>query len=105
MQRWTVAFVYSLKCHLRERGDLQSHLKGVLRPKEMAALMASSHKPIYCLQSLSAGIRGSGTHPYIQGIMDQNLTAMEDVVGGCERLLRTSIPLAYTRHTTRFLVS
>jgi predicted membrane chloride channel (bestrophin family) len=29
--------------------------------------------------------------------MDENLTLFADVVGGCERLLKTPIPLAYTR--------
>lgn len=104
MQRWTVAFVYSLKCHLRERGNLHGYLKNVLRPNELAELLASTHKPIYTLQALAAGIAGSGTNPYLKGVMDANLTAMEDVVGGCERLLRTPIPLSYTRHTVRFMV-
>ncbi|KIY95166.1 hypothetical protein MNEG_12797 [Monoraphidium neglectum] len=36
--------------------------------------------------------------------MDGNLTAFEDILGTCERLLRTPIPLSYTRHTSRFLV-
>ena len=36
--------------------------------------------------------------------MDENLTALEDMVGGCERILRTPIPLSYTRHTSRFMV-
>jgi predicted membrane chloride channel (bestrophin family) len=26
------------------------------------------------------------------------------VTGGCERILRTPIPLSYTRHTSRFLI-
>lgn len=29
--------------------------------------------------------------------MDQNLTQFEDVLGGCERILKTPIPLSYTR--------
>ena len=33
-----------------------------------------------------------------------NLTALEDVVGTCERILRTPIPLSYTRHTSRFMI-
>lgn len=105
MQRWTVAFVYSLKCHLREKDGLEAYVKDVLLPEELSELMASQHKPLYALQCLTAGINGSGANTYIKGIMDQNLTAMEDVVGGCERLLRTPLPLSYTRHTTRFLVS
>jgi predicted membrane chloride channel (bestrophin family) len=29
---------------------------------------------------------------------------LQDVMGGCERIFRTLIPLSYTRHTSRFLV-
>ena len=35
--------------------------------------------------------------------MDENLTVFADVTGGCERILRTPIPLSTTRHTARFL--
>ena len=30
-------------------------------------------------------------------------TFFEDAMGSCERILRTPIPLSYTRHTSRFL--
>lgn len=33
-----------------------------------------------------------------------NLTELHDLLGACERILRTPIPVAYTRHTTRFLI-
>ena len=36
--------------------------------------------------------------------MQQNITTFEDILGGCERLLRTPIPVSYTRHTSRFLL-
>lgn len=29
--------------------------------------------------------------------MDENITQFEDMLGTCERILRTPIPLAYTR--------
>lgn len=33
--------------------------------------------------------------------MDENLTAFADCLGGCERILRTPIPLSYTRRVQR----
>lgn len=36
--------------------------------------------------------------------MDMNLTAFEDVLGGCERIYKTPIPVSYTRLTSRFLI-
>lgn len=35
--------------------------------------------------------------------IDENVRYFEDVVGACERIFRTPIPVAYTRHTSRFL--
>ncbi|PRW56885.1 UPF0187 chloroplastic [Chlorella sorokiniana] len=48
-----------------------------------------------CLPSPAVGM---------QLAMDGNLTALEDALGTCERILRTPIPLGYTRHTSRFLM-
>ena len=105
MQRWTTAFVRSLKVHLREgRGDLANELKDILRPEELSALLKAPHKPIFAMQVLGETIRATKMDPVMKGMMDNNLTAYEDAVGGCERILRTPLPLTYTRHTTRFLV-
>mmetsp|Transcript_47021 Transcript_47021/g.89766 ORF Transcript_47021/g.89766 Transcript_47021/m.89766 type:complete len:124 (+) Transcript_47021:59-430(+) len=35
--------------------------------------------------------------------MDENITTFSDILGACERILKTPIPLSYTRHTSRFL--
>ena len=105
MQRWTTAFVRSLKVHLREgRGDLANELKDILRPEELGALLKAPHRPIFAMQVLGETIRATKMDPVMKGMMDNNLTAYEDAVGGCERILRTPLPLTYTRHTTRFLV-
>ena len=36
--------------------------------------------------------------------LQRELTVFEDILGGCERLLRTPIPVSYTRHSTRMIV-
>ena len=36
--------------------------------------------------------------------MHANLTTFHDILGSCERILRTPIPVAYTRHTSRFVI-
>jgi len=33
--------------------------------------------------------------------LSDELTKLHDILGGCERILRTPIPVAYTRHTSR----
>lgn len=40
----------SLMCHLRPGEDLEKELTGKLKPEELAALLASAHKPNYTCQ-------------------------------------------------------
>jgi predicted membrane chloride channel (bestrophin family) len=42
-------------------------------------------------------VRDARMPPGPQLAMDANITAFEDVLGTCERILRTPIPLSYTR--------
>lgn len=41
---------YSMMCSLREDGDEGAELGGVLPPQELGALLAATHRPLYCLQ-------------------------------------------------------
>lgn len=59
---------------------------------------------LLCLQVLSHIIEGAGITEFQKLQMQENITTFEDILGGCERLLRTPIPVSYTRHTSRFLI-
>ena len=59
---------------------------------------------LLCLQVMSHIIEGVGINDFQRLQMQQNITTFEDILGGCERLLRTPIPVSYTRHTSRFLL-
>eukprot|EP00873_Tetraselmis_striata_P029777 jgi/Tetstr1/450041/TSEL_037088.t1 len=105
LQRWSIAFAFALKCHIRGRPDLVAEFTSpVLKPEEVTALTNAVHMPLYALQVMSEVIRTSDAHPYYKALMDANLTVFNDTLGACERLLRTPIPLAYTRHTARALI-
>jgi predicted membrane chloride channel (bestrophin family) len=99
-------------CHLREGESLAAELKDVLLPDELEGLLGASNRPNYCCQVLTEVVREaqlpsaspSNTTDSTAAVpagaayrMDENLTVFEDVLGGCERLLKTPIPLAYTR--------
>ncbi|KAL4421269.1 hypothetical protein ABPG75_010560 [Micractinium tetrahymenae] len=116
--RWVVAYSRSLMCHLRPGEDLEGELTGKLKPEELKALLASAHKPNYTVQVLTSIIKaaqlpGEPISNYNSTAnvkasaafrMDENLTCFADVTGGCERILRTPVPLMYTRHNSRFLM-
>ncbi|KAL4435491.1 hypothetical protein ABPG77_006253 [Micractinium sp. CCAP 211/92] len=116
--RWTIAYSRSLMCHLRPGENLEAELKDTLPPHELKALLASTHRPNYVVQVLTAILKEAqlptaapnnrdSTAVVPAGAayrMDENLTVFADVTGGCERILRTPIPLSYTRHTSRFMM-
>jgi putative membrane protein len=91
-------------CHLRKDDDYTEVLKDILLPHELDSILMATHRPNYALQVLSEIVKEAncGTAPTMR--MDDNLTAFEDCLGGCERILKTPIPLSYTRHTSRFLM-
>jgi ion channel-forming bestrophin family protein len=53
---------------------------------------------------MSEVITAMHVHPQLTVDMMGNLTTFHDILGGCERLIRTPIPLHYTRFTSRFLL-
>lgn len=72
-------------------------LQDVLRPDELEALNTAQHKPNYVLQVLSEINESSAIVSASRFRMDQNFTFMADALGACERILKTPIPLSYTR--------
>ncbi|GAB4818998.1 hypothetical protein N2152v2_006044 [Parachlorella kessleri] len=103
--RWVPAFSKALMCHLRPGEDAAKELAGVgLLPHEVEACLKSTHRPNYVMQVLASIIRSSQVPIAAALAMEANITAYEDCLGGCERILRTPIPLFYTRHTSRFLM-
>uniref|UniRef100_A0A7S1NT81 Bestrophin homolog n=1 Tax=Eutreptiella gymnastica TaxID=73025 RepID=A0A7S1NT81_9EUGL len=111
MMRYVQAWPYSLKCHLRggpggceDDDNLKETLAGILTPDEITLLLQSSHRPMHIMQCMTE-IGREGNLPIPAQInLDQNIAAFSDVVGGCERILRTPIPLSYKRMTDRFLM-
>uniref|UniRef100_A0A7S1J5T4 Bestrophin homolog n=1 Tax=Eutreptiella gymnastica TaxID=73025 RepID=A0A7S1J5T4_9EUGL len=111
MCRYMQSWPYVLKCHLRggpggcENDDnIREDLAGILTPAEIELLIKSGHRPMHVLQCMTE-IGREGNLPIPAQInLDQSLAAFSDVVGGCERILRTPIPLSYSRMTARFLM-
>ena len=102
--RWTPAFARALLCHLRKDGDFRAELSKTLLPHEVDQVLLATHRPNYVLQVLSEIVKEAraGAAPTMR--MDDNITTFEDCLGGCERILKTPVPLSYTRHTSRFLM-
>jgi predicted membrane chloride channel (bestrophin family) len=104
VNRWMIALPRSMMVHLREDGDLEAELKDILTEPELRALLAAQHRPNYVMSVISTAIEEAQVPDAARVRMDENVTSFADDVGKCERILKTPIPLTYTRHTSRFLV-
>jgi len=103
MCRWVVAYARSLKCQLQENSALELELRGILSGEEIKQVMASHHAPSFALAVLTELAARAPLLDAHRIRLDENLTFFEDAVGACERLLKTPIPISYTRHTSRFM--
>lgn len=56
------------------------------------------------IQVLSELVQAADVSTNQEWQLHANLTELHDLLGACERILRTPIPIAYTRHTSRFLI-
>ncbi|PSC67432.1 UPF0187 chloroplastic [Micractinium conductrix] len=115
--RWVVAYSRSLMCHLRAGENLERELLGKLPESELRALLTATHRPNFTNQVIAqilkrADLPGAEVKPWDSTAnvkasafvrMDEHLTVFADVTGGCERILRTPVPLMYSRHTSRML--
>ena len=80
-----------------------AELAALLSEREATALAAAQHRPLFCLQMLTQLVASASSDGAARRSCDEDLRALEDAVGGCERLLRTPLPLSYTKLTSRFL--
>ncbi|CAL5220646.1 g2691 [Coccomyxa viridis] len=104
VQRWAIAFVWCAMDHVREDCDLEPHLQRTLLPNEKEALMAAEHRPNFILRIMTEVVWQADLMEGQCMRLDETLSFFEEQIGTCERLLKTPIPLSYTRHTSRFLV-
>jgi putative membrane protein len=99
---------YRLVAQTLQKTDDLAALGPLLTDDERAALAARTHRAPIALSWISAALRaeadgGRLTEPRLQ-LLDGNLTALADALGGCERILKTPIPFAYAQHIKVFVV-
>jgi putative membrane protein len=109
--RYLQAFFFSLKVHLRsgpggfeDDSNLIQDLTPILKPQELDLALKATNRPAHMMHSMTLVAKSAGLDGAALLCLDQNLTVLADVLGGCERIRGTPIPLSYTRMTTRFLI-
>jgi putative membrane protein len=94
----TIAYTYALKHQLRNT-DPADDLKRLLPDAQCKQLESIRFKPILILRYLAEWVDAAEKKGKIDTItkmgIDQNIDKLSDIVGGCERIANTPIPLPY----------
>ncbi|MEW5307704.1 MAG: hypothetical protein WDW36_010082 [Sanguina aurantia] len=102
--RWTIASMYVLKAHIRKGGDKLEELQDDLPPNELAYLASWNNGPLGVAHVWTWIVQESGMHPQLQAAVQLQVSEYVLNAAGCERILKTPMPVAFTRLTSRFLM-
>lgn len=94
-----IAYVHSFRHHLRKSVSF-IELESLLSSDEVKALRHSKNVPLAINKLLGDAIqeawRRGWIHDYQLPLMEEKLSLLLDIQGGCERIKSTPIPYAYT---------
>ena len=94
------AYVHALRLHLRDEKEGYADLKRLLPDDDLEALAKSSNPPIAMLHTLGERMakawQQGKLNEYHMSVLEQSLTNLTDIQGGCERIKATPIPFSYT---------
>jgi ion channel-forming bestrophin family protein len=101
------AFAIALKLHLRSQ-SVNAEVEANLSAEQFEQLKTTNHPPLeigfWISSYLQAQTKQEKLDRYQLNDMIQLLNQMIDVVGICERILKTPIPLAYSIHLKQLLM-
>ncbi|HEY9885491.1 MAG TPA: bestrophin family ion channel [Thermosynechococcaceae cyanobacterium] len=105
--RMLVAFCVATKLHLRQE-SLNDELSKLLPPAKYQILKTMNHPPLeiafWIGDYLQQEHDRSHLNSYQLGAMHKLLDTMVDMLGACERILKTPMPLAYAIHLKQLLL-
>jgi putative membrane protein len=103
-----VAFAIAVKLHLREERPCDRELADLLSPEQFDKLQGMNNPPLevaFWIADYFQTQHDQGKiSTYELTAMTERLDDMVNVLGGCERILKTPIPLAYSIHLKQLLL-
>ncbi|MBA2542344.1 MAG: hypothetical protein H0V17_22065 [Deltaproteobacteria bacterium] len=103
---WMVAFAWATRARLIEQKGVGTGCKLPIDQQDKA--LAAGHPPTYCASQLARILLDARQRGVITDIqhqmLDADVQALVDHLGGCERILSTPLPFAYAVHLRRALV-
>jgi len=106
MVKWTVAFSFAAKESLRNQNNFDN-LADILTEQELEALSSALHKPLFIANKIASLLQQARLSHQIDGfafaMMEKQRILLIDYIGGCERILKTPMPLVYAIKVRRFI--
>lgn len=97
--RRVIAFVYSLRHHLRDT-DATQDIGSFLPERDLEAVRESSHRPLGLLQQLGGDVALARDNDWLPSLnvlaIETQLAELSNILGACERIKNTPIPFTYT---------
>jgi putative membrane protein len=105
--RLLVAFAVATKLHLRSE-PVNAELEELMSSKQYLKLKTMNHPPLEIAFWIGDYIQQQSDrqtlNPYHLPLLRELLNNLVDNLGGCERILKTPIPLAYAIHLKQLLL-
>jgi ion channel-forming bestrophin family protein len=106
IREWTVAWAWATRGHLVEERTLGPATK--LSSDDQARALAAGHIPVFIASELTTIIADARRRNVLgdiqQQMLDADVQALIDQLGGCERIDQTPLPYAYAVHLRRALL-
>jgi len=105
--KWVIVFPYSVKESLRSEKNF-TELEALLTEEEMSALQSAQHMPIFVSGKIAALLEQAlfrqGINKFAFNEIEKHRAGLIDHAGGCERIIKTPMPLVYAIKTRRFIL-
>ena len=104
-QRYRFILTHKSVEYMSTTGSKALLLQLILLPTEVQWVLQCEHGPNACTLMLSSLAKKLDLPLFRSIEVDQNITRLIDIYGGCERIMKTPVPLSYTRYTCMSVVS
>jgi ion channel-forming bestrophin family protein len=107
MTKWIVAFSFATKESLRLQNNF-ADLQTLLSESDIIELQNAPHSPLFVSNKMAGLIQQARLNASIDSFVflkfEEQRAALIDSLGGCERILKTPMPLVYAIKARRFIL-